>query len=333
MSCTAVDEGVTGVVDRREPAGCEYSNDPAPASTRAGRRAAEVAQSQDGVISRVQLRELGISRHHIRNEVNAGRWALVGQHSVATAAGELSPRAQLHVALWEVGGDAALDGVAALQAAGLTGYETDVIEVSIPHEQRMRKHAGAKIRRRRRMPPVVAAGIRRVHPAVAVLHAAAGARTDRQAAYLIALAVQQRIVSTEHLALAWDRVTRTPRRALLEVIVQDVCDGAQSLGELDFAELCRRYGLPQPDRQVIRRTERGRIYLDVCWSGIGLVVEIDGGHHGLALNQIDDSLRQNEVTIGGETVLRIPLLGLRTRQREFMTQVLRAYLVLSAAAA
>ena len=55
----------------------------------------------------------------------------------------------------------------------------------------------------------------------------------------------------------------------------------------------------------------GRVYLDVAWEDIGLVVEIDGGHHALALNPVDDALRQNEVTLGADMVLRIPVLGLR----------------------
>ena len=48
----------------------------------------------------------------------------------------------------------------------------------------------------------------------------------------------------------------------------------------------------------------GRVYLDVAWEDIGLVVEIDGGHHALALNPVDDALRQNEVTLGDDMVLR-----------------------------
>ena len=55
----------------------------------------------------------------------------------------------------------------------------------------------------------------------------------------------------------------------------------------------------------------GRVYLDVAWEDIGLVVEIDGGHHALALNPVDDALRQNEVTLSADMVLRIPVLGLR----------------------
>jgi len=145
--------------------------------------------------------------------------------------------------------------------------------------------------------------------------------------------LQQRIVSAEHLLLAWARTGRIKRRRFLEIIIADACNGAHSLGELDFAALCRKYGLPPPDRQVVRRTPRGRVYLDVCWSAIGLVVEIDGGHHGLALHPVDDALRQNEVVISGNRVLRIPVAGLRINEAEFMHQVLRAFALLSAAAA
>ena len=104
-----------------------------------------------------------------------------------------------------------------------------------------------------------------------------------------------------------------------------MCDGAHSLGELDFAALCRRAGLPPPSRQEVRTGPGGRIYLDVAWEDIGLVVEIDGGHHALALNPVDDALRQNEVTLSSELVLRIPVLGLRLTPGAFMAQVVRAH--------
>lgn len=291
--------------------------------------AMEQADDQDGIIRRSQLRQLGITRHHIRNEVAAHRWAVVGDQTVAIPAAPLTPRARLRSAVWESGRDAALDGVAALLAAGLTGFTQEIIDVSIPHRITDQKVIGVRTHRRRAMPPVVAGGIRRVHPAVAVLHAAHWAMSDRQAALIIALAVQQRLVSTDHLFQAWSKVTRTRRRALLTAVIRDVCAGAHSLGELDFAGLCRRYGLPKPDRQVVRRTPQGRVYLDVCWTGIGLVIEIDGGHHGLALQPVDDALRQNDIVIEGRRVLRIPVLGLRINEDAFMRQVLRAFVLLS----
>ena len=295
--------------------------------------AAALAAEQDGVVQRSQLRELGVTRHHIRNEVAAGRWAVVGHQTVVIPSSALSLRAVLRSAVWESGRDAALDGVAALLAIGMTGFTTGVIDVSVPHRITGLNVDGVRHRRRRTMPPVIDGPLRRVHPAFAVIHAAAWAVTDRQAALIMTIAVQQRLVSTEHLAQAWTRIGRTRRRPLLAAIIRDVSAGAESLGELDFAALCRRYGLPEPDRQVVRTTPQGRIYLDVCWSAIGLVVEIDGGHHGLALNPVDDALRQNEVVLEGQRVLRIPVIGLRLHEDTFMRQVLRAYVLLSAQAA
>lgn len=93
-------------------------------------------------------------------------------------------------------------------------------------------------------------------------------------------------------------------------VLRDLADGAQSLGELDFAALCRARGLPEPQRQVIRRGPHGRIYLDVRWKE-GVAVEIDGSQHRMGLAVSDDNLRQNAVTIAGDLVLRIDLLGLR----------------------
>ncbi len=107
--------------------------------------------------------------------------------------------------------------------------------------------------------------------------------------------------------------------------VLDICDGAHALGELDFARLCRQVGLPAPTRQRVLRGTDGRVYLDACWEDVGLAVEIDGGHHQWALNPVDDALRQNEVVLDGDVVLRVPVLGLRLQRERFMDQVVRAH--------
>ena len=55
-----------------------------------------------------------------------------------------------------------------------------------------------------------------------------------------------------------------------------------------------------------------------------LVVEIDGSHHGEGLTVIADHLRQNEVALTRDIVLRISLLGLRLAEDAFLDQVERA---------
>jgi very-short-patch-repair endonuclease len=73
----------------------------------------------------------------------------------------------------------------------------------------------------------------------------------------------------------------------------------------------------------VRTTPTGRVYLDVRWAGSHLVVEVDGSGHRAGLALTDDNLRQNELTLGDERVLRIDLVGLRLREADVMAQVRR----------
>lgn len=73
------------------------------------------------------------------------------------------------------------------------------------------------------------------------------------------------------------------------------------------------------------RTERkGRVYLDVFWKEFGVAAEVEGAHHTQGLNAVDDAVRQNEVSIVGDVVIRIPVLGLRLDPETFMAQLARA---------
>lgn len=149
--------------------------------------------------------------------------------------------------------------------------------------------------------------------------------SDRQAALILVLPVQQRLIrSSDLLGLAVGPGLYR-RRGLIRSVVGDIADGAQALSELDFGAACRRYGLPTPDRQIVRRGPRGRVYLDAGWRSLGLAIEVDGIHHELGLAVVDDALRQNAVVLGSEIILRIPVLGLRTQEAAFMGQVVAAY--------
>lgn len=290
---------------------------------------ARVAADHDGVAHRRDLRAGGVTRADVRSEVLAGRWRLEGIHTVVVGTGAMSHEARLWHAVWESGPGAVLDGVSALLVAGLRGFTTTTIDVTLPRANRRHRVDGVRVRRRLEVGPVIDVGIPRARPEVAVVRAAEWAATDRTAVLILCLVIQQRLVPPDRLLTAWRSVHHSRRRELLDRVIGDICDGAHSLGELDFAGLCRRAGLPPPGRQVVRQGSGGRIYLDVGWEEIGLVVEIDGGHHALALNPVADALRQNEVTLSGDLVLRIPVLGLRLDPEPFLDQVVRAFLDLT----
>lgn len=295
-----------------------------PRRTAAERRrvAAEIAADHDGVAHRRDLRREGIPRHDVRVEVDAGRWVSQGRHTLRILTVEHRPRADLWTAVWESGWGAVLDGAAALIGQGLTGFDLSSIDVTLPKSSAVRRLEGVTPHLRRDLGPVMGSGLPRTRPEWALIRAAQWARSDRQAALLICLPVQQRLVRPADVLAAWAAVQHSPRRVLIDAVVRDVCDGAHSLGELDFATWCRAFGLPRPLRQSVRTSPTGRVYLDVEWDG--LVIEIDGGHHLAGLNPIDDALRSNDVVLDGSPVLRLPVLGLRLQPEAFMAQVKRA---------
>ncbi|MEW1952732.1 hypothetical protein [Terrabacter sp. NPDC080008] len=286
--------------------------------------ARNLAEGQGGVVSRRQLRALGITHDHVRNEIAAERWAALGRQAVAVHRGLLPIEARAWCALWEVGERiAVLDGVTSLIASGLTGFDEAVLHLSVRHSHDIPKVDGARIHKviRRLEDELVPSGIPRTRPAVAAVRAAGLAVSDRQAALLLLMPIQQRLTTPDALLMASRRFMGRRRRGFIKAVVGDVALGVQSLGELDFARLSRTRGLPEPSRQVVRKGPRGRIYLDVRWDGRALVVEIDGAQHREGLAVSIDNLTRNAVVLTGDRVLRIDRVGLRLHEEAFMAQV------------
>ena len=247
----------------------------------------------------------------------------MGDQSVCLHNSETSPEGHRWAAVFQGGPRACLDGASALVAEGLERYDEGRVRVSVPRGARVRRTPAYDIRQTRRWSAsdVVDRGVPRTRPEVAAVRAALWAVTDKQATYLLSLVVQQGLVTVEALGRELLRIRRDRRRQLLHVVVNDLLDGARSLGELDVGRELRRRGLPAPARQVLRRDARNRYYLDLYWPEFRLVVEIDGIHHAWAENVVGDALRQNSLALEGDTVLRLPLLGLRLHPELFLDQI------------
>lgn len=287
---------------------------------------ATLAEPYDGVVSRAELAAHGVTRHDVDTEVAGGRWQRAGRQTVAVHTGTLSEVARRWQAVWETGVQiAAVDGVTALQHAGLTGYVDGRVHISAVHNHNTGRLDGAVIHKviRRVTGELMGAGLPRTRPEVAAIRAAHWAVSDRQAALILLMTIQQRLTTPRRLAAAQRLVRGRTRRAFIRAVVRDIAFGVQSLGELDFARLCRERGLPEPSRQVVRETAGGRIYLDVGWAEYALAVEIDGAQHQEKLAVMEDHLRQNDVVLHGDRVLRINIIGLRLETDRFLDQVAR----------
>jgi very-short-patch-repair endonuclease len=286
----------------------------------------DLAGAQGGVVSRDQLRGAGITPDELVAHLRGHRWSPVHSQSIAVHTGPLPETGRLWAAVFEAGDRGCLDGASALIAGGLEHYTEDVVRVSVPRGVLTRRVVGVDIRQTRRLEPedLAPSGIPRTRPEVAGVRAGLWARSDKQATLLLTMTVQQGLTSPERLGAQVMRVRRDRRRVLVTTVITDLVGGVRSLGEHEFAQMCRLRGLPEPTRQAARRGPRGQWYLDVCWEPWGVVVEIDGIHHEWAANVVDDALRHNAIALDRTVVLRLPLLGLRLAPDEFFAQITAA---------
>ena len=287
----------------------------------ARREIARLAAARHGVLYRPELAAAGIPRWVVRLEVRQRRWRRTGRQTVVTHNGSLSDVQRRAVAALEVGPRAALDGVTSLQHHGVRVEDDGRLHVIAPKSSTPGRPVGVRpheSRRFREEDVEVVDGVRTVRPAVAAVHAALWARTDREASLFPVLVVQQRLATPAELATAVDAVRRAPRRRLLRTLVLDLMAGVRSLGELDVARALRRRGLPEPDRQVLRARPSGRQFLDCRFDGYELTLEVDGAQHDEPEQRRADVLRDLRLIAEGDAVVRLPLVVWRTAEDEVL---------------
>lgn len=181
-------------------------------------RVREAAHAQGGVLSRPQLYALGLTRWMVEAQVRAGRWHRTGVQTlfVLDAMGSPDPDvADWWRAVLEVGPGAALDGVTALQVAGLQGYDQPVVQVSVPKSRHFRRPDGVRVyeTRRRRPEDLVPVGLPRVRPAVGAVRGALWAATTRRAALILVMTVQQRLTTADQIGTELEAASSGTRGA------------------------------------------------------------------------------------------------------------------------
>ncbi|WP_019872839.1 hypothetical protein [Sporichthya polymorpha] len=286
------------------------------------RRIAAAAKPQAGVLSLTQLYGMGVERWDLRAEVRAGRWRRWGKQTVRVADGDPAV-AVLWRALFEVSPLAVLDGVTALQVAGLKTITADAIHVAVPKSSRPRRCRGVVVHETRRYEAssVVDDGIPRMQPATAAVHAALWARTSRQAALFVLASAQQRLFTLEEFGVEVEKIRRDRRRGLIRQLYAELAGGIEALGERDFARLCRRRGLPPPTRQLRRQTPSGTWVYDTVWEQYGVTAEINGSQHLEPEQMLRDALKQNERRLDGHVVIEIPNVALRVDPEPYFDQL------------
>jgi hypothetical protein len=255
----------------------------------------------------------------IERSVIRGTWRRASRDVVVNHNGPLTAEQKLWVVVKAAPRRSALAGRTAIQLSGMKGFESDRIYVTIP--------CGTSMPRFSDLEPVVhysryldlrdvnpVAQPCRMHPARALLDAAAWADTDRQARAILLAGVQQRLVRPKHLTEALPRRGPCLRRGLIEETIADAEGGIASVPERDFEEIRRQWGLATPARQRVVKRQNGRFYLDVDWEDFKIAAEIDGMPHLTVLNWDADLDRMNEIAIEHRTLLRFTSYAVRHRK-------------------
>jgi Protein of unknown function (DUF559) len=265
----------------------------------------------------------------VRWRLHSGRWQRPCRGVLVTHSGGISETERLWIAVLGAGPQAVLGGLTAARLDGLAGFDDRATHLLLPACRQVRTSLpGVMVHRSRvlgpddvhpaRLPP-------RTRLARSLLDAAAWSGSDDRARAVLAAGVQQRLVRPDQLEAALGPRPRLRRHSLIAATLADIAGGAQALSELDFARLTRRYGLPAPDRQVMRLDRDGRRrWLDAYWDEAHLAVEVDGLWHMEATAWWADMRRGNDLLISGLRVLRFPAFVVRDQPGVVAAQIREA---------
>lgn len=290
---------------------------------------------QSGVLTYRQAL-LHCTAAQIRHKVDRGTWRRIFRGVFVTDGGRLTADQQRWAAVLAAGDGSVLAGLEAARVSGLRiKSHRLVIDVLIPGDRKIVKMPRPELMemssfRAHRTTTLSKEELQVGKPmrtliGRSILDAAQWALSDEEARTIVAAACQQRLVTPAELRVATERQPLAKRRALVLEVAAFAEGGATTLTEIDFVRLCRKHQLPEPDLQERRKDASGRMrYLDAYWRAYHLHVEIDGSHHMQVGHWAADMLRQNEVWLSGDRVLRFPAHLVRTNPALVVAQVCAA---------
>lgn len=287
----------------------------------------QLLRAQDNVIADWQVPTM---RRAMQRARASGVWTRVTPRVYLAAPCRPTERQRLWAAVLHCGPTACLAGRSALFAEGWRGTLQWPLQVITSESTRVhRRPAWIQVHRSRLQIPQQVSGIPRVNATPAVVQAGGWARTPREAMFVVLSSLQQEVTKPKRLRQELLGRPQAARRALLLELVDEYSSGVSSLNEHEFAQICRKHGLPQPIRQSRRKDSKGRDrYIDAefqAHDGRIIMVEIDGMQHLDPENWTEDTERQNSLVLRtGGLVLRVSTFMLRHSPESFVNDLREA---------
>jgi very-short-patch-repair endonuclease len=274
------------------------------------RAIAEVATGQLGLITRRQLRLLGLSGQAIDRRIRCGGLALIHPGVYAIAGVPLTWEVSLLAALLAAGSAAVASHCAAGRLYELEGVAGDRLDVLIPHDQRI-ELVGVYIHRTRVLPKqdVRIRGPFRVTSPARALVDLAGVLMLEDLERASDDALRRRIVTLTQIRDCLDR--RGPNGvkgwARLDRLVRERTGTAPtgSAKETAFLRALRRRKLPVPVKQYRIVDPDGRFVArpDFAYPELRIAIEVDSGFHLNPRQRRIDLRRQNKLQLVAWRVL------------------------------
>jgi very-short-patch-repair endonuclease len=242
-------------------------------------RIAQVARNQHGIVTTQQLIDAGLTKSAISKRAQRGRLHRIHRGVYAVGHDGVSEEACWMAAVLACGHDAVLSHGAAAVHWGLLRPLDGPVDVSIPSQRGRKRREGIRIHRCASLgkAPWSTSGLpKRLAPMVTV--------RDH-----IPVTTVARTIADLPSTLAPYLVRRAIRQAeFLKLPVGIETDRTRSDLERDFLRLCRLYGLPTPEVNVLI----DGMTVDFLWRDARLVVETDSyATHGGTIAFEDDRER------------------------------------------
>ena len=261
---------------------------------------------QDGVLSRAQALQAGVTDKYLVAALRSGRWQRLHTGVYAAFSGPPPRGAQLWAAVLRAGPEAVLSHQTAAELQGI-GNQAAVIHVTVPPGRQVTSARGLAVHRCARLGqarhPTQLPPRTRIEETVLDLAEAAGSLDD--ALGWVLRGCGSRRTTPDRLAVAMALRARMRWRTELNAALGLAAEGVHSLLEFRYLSRVERpHGLPAGCRQhaVVRAGRRQ--YQDVTYQEYGLVVELDGQAAHPAQSRWRDLRRDNANTAVGQDTLR-----------------------------
>ncbi|QKT07377.1 hypothetical protein HUN08_09365 [Gordonia sp. X0973] len=243
-------------------------------------RIAGVLFTQDGVITRQQALNCGLTEGEVRRKLHRREWVRMSSGVYLTHTGTASWRQWAWVAVLAVPG-AVLSHESVLCLMGIRP-PAGAIHVAIDRKAFAPRLSGVRVHRYAQLDERVARHRNPPHVRIehAALDVAAAAESEMGAIAVLAEVVRERTTTPARIREAMASRERCRRRAFLDGLLGDIAGGTCSVLEHRYlADVERPHGLPKGRRQAPTTVGRHG-FRDVLYEEAGLIIELDGrfGH-------------------------------------------------------